>query len=234
MGVARGRLFQWSASRFAQQQARLAGSAVRRVPHPPRLPMPTRAEKATASTRWRVFWPVGLSGTKKARLSDTLAHKRWRWHSWLNKVQVLDKGSSFIDLDFDRPLKYDVVNRLLMKQIPSSDEGFTIKLRAANGETEPETLEDMMSAHLDANPAAWAGDRDPCDNSTGSAPSPSAVAPHAAPASGTSAIASTPLSPVVASAACASRPPPAGLLALKLATSWRSPSPQGGLGKTLC
>ena len=132
-------------------------------------------------------------------------------------------------LDFDRPVKYDAVNKLLMKRIPSSDEGFTIKLRAANGETEPETLEDMMSAHLDANPAAWAGDRDPCDNSTGGAPSPSAVAPHAAPASGTSAIALTP--PVVASAACASRPPPAGLLALKLATLWRSPSPQGGLGK---
>ena len=74
-----------------------------------------------------------------------------------------------------------------------------------------------MSAHLDANPAAWAEDRDPCDNSTGGAPSPSAVAPHAAPASGTSAI--------------ASGPPPAGLLALKLATLWRSPSPQGGLGK---
>ena len=135
----------------------------------------------------------------------------------------------FFDLDFDRPVKYDAVNKLFMKRIPSSDEGFTIKLRAANGETEPETLEDMMSAHLDANPAAWAGDRDPCDNSTGSAPSPSAVAPHAAPASGTSAIALTP--PVVASAACASRPPPAGLLALKLATLWRSPSPQGGLGK---
>merc|ERR1712026_351288 len=41
-----------------------------------------------------------------------------------------------------------------------------------------------MSAHLAATPAAWAGDRDPCDNSTGGAPSPSAVAPHAAPASG--------------------------------------------------
>ena len=118
-----------------------------------------------------------------------------------------------------------------MQRIPSSDEGFTIKLRAANGETEPDTLEDMMSAHLDANPAAWAGDRDPCDNSTGGAPSPSAVAPHAAPASGTSAIALTP--PVVASAACASRPPPAGLLALKLATLWMSPSLQGGLGKSL-
>ena len=210
MGVARGRLFQWSASRFAQQQARLAGSAVRRVSHPPRLPMPTRAEKATASTRWRVFWPVGLSATKKAKaLSDTLAHTGSR----LNKVQVSDKGSSFFDLDFDLPVKYDVVNRLLMKQIPSSDVGFTIKLRAASGETEPETLED----------------RDPCDNSTGGAPSPSAVAPHAAPASGTSAIALTP--PVVASAACASRPPPAGLLALKLATLWWSPSPQGGLGK---
>ena len=210
MGVARGRLFQWSASRFAQQQARLAGSAVRRVSHPPRLPMPTRAEKATASTRWRVFWPVGLSATKKAKaLSDTLAHTGSR----LNKVQVSDKGSSFFDLDFDLPVKYDAVNRLLMKQIPSSDVGFTIKLRAASGETEPETLED----------------RDPCDNSTGGAPSPSAVAPHAAPASGTSAIALTP--PVVASAACASRPPPAGLLALKLATLWWSPSPQGGLGK---
>ena len=224
MGVARGRLFQWSASRFAQQQARSAGSAVRRVSHPPRLPMPTRAEKATASTRWRVFWPVGLSATKKAKaLSDTLAHYKCRPKGWgrLNKVQVSDKGSSFFDLDFDRPVKYDVVNRLLMKRIPSSDEGFTIKRM--------ETLEDMMSAHLDANPAAWAGDRDPCDNSTGGAPSPSAVAPHAAPASGTSAIALTP--PVVASAACASRPPPAGLLALKLATLWRSPSPQGGLGK---
>ena len=121
----------------------------------------------------------------------------------------------FFDLDFDLPVKYDVVNRLLMKQIPSSDEGFMIKLRAASGETEPETLED----------------RDPCDNSTGGAPSPSAVAPHAAPASGTSAIALTP--PVVASAACASRPPPAGLLALKLATLWWSPSPQGGLGSTV-
>ena len=172
--------------------------------------MPTRAEKATASTRWRVFWPVGLSATKKAKaLSDTLAHTGSR----LNKVQVSDKGSSFFDLDYDLPVKYDVVNRLLMKQIPSSDEGFMIKLRAASGETEPETLED----------------RDPCDNSTGGAPSPSAVAPHAAPASGTSAIALTP--PVVPSAACASRPPPAGLLALKLATLWRSPSPQGGLGK---
>ena len=188
--------------------------------------MPTRAEKAKASTRWRVFWPVGLAATKKAKaLSDTLAHTGKR----LNKVQVSDKGTSFFDLDFDRPVKYDAVNKLLTKRIPCSDEGFTIKLRAANGETEPETLEDMMSAHLDANPAAWAGDRDPCDNSTGGAPSPSAVAPHAAPASGTSAIALTP--PVVASAACASRPPPAGLLALKLAALWRSPSPQGGLGK---
>ena len=74
MGVARGRLFQWSASRFAQQQARSAGSAVRRVSHPPRLPMPTRAEKATASTRWRVFLPVGLAATKKAKaLSAVLA-----------------------------------------------------------------------------------------------------------------------------------------------------------------
>ena len=188
--------------------------------------MPTRAEKATASTRWRVFWPVGLSAAKKAKaLSDTLAQYKCRPRvtgSRLNKVQVSDKGSSFFDLDFDRPVKYGVVNRLLMKRIPSSDEGFTIKLRAANGETEPET-------NLDANPAAWAGDRDPCDNSTGGAPSPSAVAPHVAPASGTSAIALTP--PVVASAACASRPPPAGLLALKLATLWWSPSPQGGLGK---
>ena len=185
--------------------------------------MPTRAEKATASTRWRVFWPVGLAATKKAKaLSDTLVHTGRR----LNKVQVSDKGSSFFDLDFDRPVKYDAVNKLLMKRIPSSDQGFTIKRRAANGETEPETLE-KMSAHLDANPAARAGDRDPCDNSTGGAPSPSAVAPHAAPASGTSAIASTPLSPVVASAACASRPPPAGLLALKLATLWWSRSPQG-------
>ena len=188
--------------------------------------MPTRAEQATASTRWRVFWPVGLAATKKAKaLSDTLAHTGSR----LNKVQVSGKGTSFFDLDFDRPVKYDAVKPLLMKQIPPSDEGFTIKLRAANGETEPETLEDMMSAHLDANPAAWAGDRDPCDNATGSAPSPSAVAPHAAPASGTSAITLTP--PVVASAACAPRPPPAGLLALKLATLWRSPSPQGALGK---
>ena len=216
MGVARGRLFQWSASRFAQQQARSAGSAVRRVSHPPRLPMPTRAEKATASTRWRVFWPVGLAATKKAKaLSDTLAPTGSR----LNKVQVSDKGSSFFDLDLDRPVKYDAVNKLLMKRIPSSDEGFTIKRRAANGETEPETLEDMMSAHLDANPAAWAGDRDPCDNSTGGAPSTSAVAPHAAPASGTSAIALTP--PVVASAACASRPP--------LPACWHSSSrPCGG------
>ena len=172
--------------------------------------MPTRAEKATASTRWRVFWPVGLAATKKAKaLSDTLAHTGSR----LNKVQVSDKGTSFFDLDIDRPVKYDADNKLLMKQIPPSDKGFTIKLRAANGETEPETLEDMMSAHLDANPAAWAGDRDPCDNSTGGAPSPSAVAPHAAPASGTSAIALTP--PVVASAAGAYRPPPAGLLALR-------------------
>merc|ERR1711884_584574 len=106
-----------------------------------------------------------------------------------------------------------------MKRMPSSDEGFTIKLRAANWETEPEVLGDMMSAHLDANPAAWAGDRDPCDNSTGGAPSPSAVAPHTAPASGTSAIALTP--PVVASAACAPRPP--------LPACWRSSSrPCGG------
>ena len=194
----------------------MAGSAVRRVPHPPRLLMPARAEKATASTRWRVFWPVGLSGTR--RRTHLCRPKGW---GRLNKVQVSDKGTSFFDLDFDRPVKYDVVNRLLMKRIPSSDEGFTIKRM--------ETLEDMMSAHLDANPAARAGDRDPCDNSTGGAPSPSAVAPHAAPASGTSAIALTP--PVVASAACASRPPPAGLLALKLATLWWSPSPQGGLGK---
>ena len=137
----------------------------------------------------------------------------------------------FFDLDFDRPVKYDVVNKLLLKWIPSSDEGFAIKLRAANGETEPETLEDMMSAFLDANPAASAGDRDPCNNSPRGAPSPSAVTAHAAPASGTSAIASTTRYPVVASAACASRPPPAGLLALKLATLWRSPSPQGGLGQ---
>ena len=86
-----------------------------------------------------------------------------------------------------------------------------------------------MSAHLAANPGAWAGDRDPGDNSTGGAPSPSYVAPHAAPASGTSATVLTPA--VVASAACASRPPPAGLLAIKLATLWRSSSPQGGLGK---
>ena len=61
-------------------------------PTPPRLPMPTRAEKATASTRWRVFWPVGLATTKKAKaLSDTLAHTSSR----LNKVQVSDKGTSF-------------------------------------------------------------------------------------------------------------------------------------------
>ena len=54
--------------------------------------MPTRAEKATASTRWRVFWPVGLAATKKAKaLSDTLAHTGKR----LNKVQVSDKGTSF-------------------------------------------------------------------------------------------------------------------------------------------
>ena len=181
--------------------------------------MPTRAEKATASTRWRVFWPVGLAATKKAKaLSDTLA----RTGSRLNKVQVSDEGTSFFDLDFDRPVKYDVVNTLLMKRIPSSDEGFTIKLRAANGETEPETLEDRRSAFLGATPAASAGDRGPCGNSTGGA----------APASGTLAIAPTPLRAAVASAACATRPPPAGLLALKLATSWRSPSPQGGLGKT--
>ena len=94
-----GRLFQWTAaakplpaSRFAQQQARLAGAAAHHVSQPPRLPMPTRAEKATASTRWRVFWPVGLAATKKAKaLSDTLAHTGSR----LNKVQVSDKGTSF-------------------------------------------------------------------------------------------------------------------------------------------
>ena len=169
-----------------------------------------------------MFWPVGPVAKKQAKaLSDTLTHTG----SWLNKIQVSDKGASFIDLGFGRPVKYDAVRILFTRR--GSCEGFTIKRRAANGETEPET-------NLDANPAAWAGDRDPCDNSTGSAPSPSAVAPHAAPASGTSAIALTP--PVVASAACASRPPPAGLLALKFATLWRSLSPQGGLdercGKT--
>ena len=140
-----------------------------------------------------------------------------------------DVGLQFFDLDFDRPVKYDVVNKLLLKRIPSSDEGFTIKLRAANGETEPETKEDMMSAHLDANPAASAGDRDPCDISTGGAPSPPRT--EYWPASGTLAIALTP--PVVASATCASRPSSTGLLALKLATLWCSPSPQGGLGKRL-
>ena len=186
--------------------------------------MPTRAEKATASTRWRVFWPVGLAATKKAKaLSDTRAHTGRR----LNKVQVSSKGTSFFELDFDNPVKYDAVNKWLMPRIP--DEGFTIQRLADNGETKPETVEDMKSAFLDANPAASAGDRDPCNNSPRGAPSPSAVTAHAAPASGTSAIALTP--PVVASAACASRPPPAGLLALKLATLWRSPSPQGGLGK---
>ena len=55
--------------------------------------MPTREEKTTASTRWRVFLPVGLAATKKAKaLSDTLAHTGRR----LNKVQVSDKGTSFL------------------------------------------------------------------------------------------------------------------------------------------
>ena len=172
--------------------------------------MPTRLEKATASTRWRVFWPVRLPSTKKAKaLSNTLADTGSR----LNKVLVSDKGTSFFELEYERPIKYDAVHKLLMKRMPSSDEGFTIKPM--------ESLEDMMSAHLAANPVAWAGDRDPGDNSTGGAPSPSYVAPHAAPASGTSATVLTPV--VVASAACASRPPPAGLLALKLATLWTSP-----------
>ena len=186
----------------------MAGSAVRRVSHPPRLPMPTRAEKATATTRWRVFWPVGLTAAKKAKaLSDTLAQTGKR----RNKVQVSEKGASFFDLDFDRPIKYDAVNKLLMQRIPSSGKGFTIKHRAANGETEPETLEDRRSAFLGATPVASAGDRGPCGNSTGGA----------APASGTLAIAPTPLRAVVASAACASRPP--------LPACWRSSSrPCGG------
>ena len=172
--------------------------------------MPTRAEKAAAGTRWRVFWPVGLTAAKKAKaLSHTLAHTGKR----LNKVQVSEKGASFFDLDFDRPVKYDAVNKLFMQRIPSSGKGFTIKHRAANGETEPETLEDRR--RRSTTRAASAGDRGPCGNSTGGA----------APASGTLAIARTPLYAAVASAACASRPPPAGLLALKLATSWRSPSP---------
>ena len=70
--------------------------------------MPTRAEKAAASTRWRVFWPVGLAKTKKTEeLSDTLAHTGHR----LNKVQVSDKGTSFFDVDFDSPVRYDAANR---------------------------------------------------------------------------------------------------------------------------
>ena len=163
--------------------------------------MPTRAEKAAAGTRWRVFWPVGLTAAKKAKaLSDTRAHTVKR----KNKVQVSEKGASFFDLDFDLPVKHDAVHKLLKPRIPSSGKGFTLKHRAANGETEPETLEYSPRAFLDAAPAASAGDL--------------------APASGTLAIAPTPLLAAVASAACASEPPPAGLLALKLATSWRSPS----------
>ena len=80
--------------------------------------MPTRAEKATASTRWRVFWPVRLAATKKAKgWKNTLAHTGSR----LNKVLVSDKGNSFFDLEYDRPIKYDAVNKLLMKRMPSSD-----------------------------------------------------------------------------------------------------------------
>ena len=189
---------------------------------PPRVPPPhgSRCRRGRRRPRPALVGECSGPSVLLRRRRPRRCRTRWRAHG-----QSAEQGAGvgqrhqFVDLDFDRPVKYDAVNQLLMKRIPSSDEGFTIKLRAANGETEPETLEDTMSAHLDAHGRC----------STGGAPNPSAVAPHAAPASGTSAIALTP--DVVASAACASRPPPAGLLALKLATLWRSPSPQGGLGK---
>ena len=59
MGVARGRLFQWSASRFAQQQARSAGSAVSATAScPPRVPPPT------ARPRRQVGWmSAGSAGS---------------------------------------------------------------------------------------------------------------------------------------------------------------------------
>ena len=190
-----------------------AGSAVRRVSHPPTAPVADE----------------GGEGHGQRSLARVLARRSCCDEEGQGVVaagehgQAAEQGADvgqrhqFFDLDFDHPVKYDAVNKLLLKRIPSSDEGFTIKLRAANGETEPETKEDMMSAHLDANPAASAGDRDPCDISTRGAPSPPRTDHW--PASGTSAIALPP--PVVASATRASRPSPTGLLAL-----------QGGLGKS--
>ena len=53
--------------------------------------MPMRAEKATASARWRVFWPVGLAAMKKHKALAELANTGKR----LNKVQMSDKGTSF-------------------------------------------------------------------------------------------------------------------------------------------
>ena len=182
--------------------------------------MPTRKEKARASTSWRVFWPPSVPVAKRPRALSHLGNK-----DGLRRIQaeVTRQGNSHFDLKLDHAVKYDAVSRWLLRHLPPAREGYTIKLGGdkpgAADSTNQACQEEATAPRLEGEGAG--------------VPADSAGQPHLRDASAN--VASSPSQPLctpqavdsVAAASSTTRAPPAGLLALKLATLWDNPDPEG-------
>ena len=169
-----------------------------------------------ASTSWRVFWPPSAPVAKRprawSRLGDKAGLRRIR-------AEVARQGNRHFDMKLDHAVTYDAVSRWLLRHLPPAQEGYTIKLGGDNPGTADSTnqacQEEATAPRLEGEGAG--------------VPADSAGQPHLRDASAH--VESSPSQPectpqAVDSAAAASsttRAPPAGLLALKLATRWEHP-----------
>ena len=182
--------------------------------------MPTREEKARASTSWRVFWPPSVPAARRPRALARLGNKEG-----LRRIQaeVARQGHSHFDLKLAHAVKYDAVSRWLLRHLPPAQEGYMIKLGG-----------DKPGAADSTNQACQEKATTPRLEGAGAGgPADSAGQPHRRDASANEA--SSPSTPLwtpqaveaAAAASWANRAPPAGLLALKLATLWENPGPKG-------
>ena len=173
-----------------------------------------------ASTSWRVFWPPSVPVPKRARALARLGNKGGQRRI---QAEVARQGHSHFDLKLAHAVKYDAVSRWLLRHLPPAPEGDMIQL----GGDKPGAADSTNQACQDKASAPR------LEGEGAGGPADSAGQPHRRDASANEASSpSTPLwtpQAVEAAAAASSttRAPPAGLLALKLATLWENPDPKG-------
>ncbi len=114
--------------------------------------MPTRAEKASACTVWRVFWTK--DATKKTRNHALGAVREACDTEGRNKRKIIAHGASYFDVEFQQGVRYDWVYRWLHRCM--DEDPALWKLLPLAQEEDPEAAPDLALAEASGSSAASA------------------------------------------------------------------------------